>query len=350
MPIRSLFAFAALSVAIAAPVVSAQDAERHTLSGERVAIWNLAGRAVLEPTSGREVVVEVVRGGDDGGRLTVEARGDRLVVRYPERDIVYRDGRSWNSQTRLRVEDDGTFGNDGDDWGGRTVSVRTSGSGLEAHADLRIQVPDGQRLTLHVGIGEIEVRNVNGLLDVRTRASQISGRDLKGELIARTGSGRIDIARADLARLQASTGSGGMELVGVSARELRASTGSGTIEGSDVTAERLHASTGSGGVRLASVTTSDLRASSGSGGVRLELMTTPRDATISSGSGRVSLTLPTSTNAELDLRTGSGGISTEFAVSMESMRRNQLRGRIGSGADGRIRVTTGSGGVQLYRR
>lgn len=350
MSIRSILSSTALLALVAPLTLEAQSAERHTLSGERVEIWNLAGRAVLEPGSGREVIVDVQRGGDEGDRLTVEASGARLVVRYPDRDIVYRSGRNWHGQVRLRVEDDGTFGNDGEDWGGRTVSIRESGGGLEAHADLRIAVPEGQRLTLHVGLGEIEVANVNGVLDLRTRASMISGRDLKGELSARTGSGRIDISRAELARLVASTGSGGMDLVGVSARELRASTGSGTIEGRDVTAERFEASTGSGGVRMESVTTSDLRASSGSGGVRLELTGTPRDATIRSGSGGVSLTLPSSANAELDLRTGSGGISTEFAVSMESVRRNELRGRIGSGTEGRIRVTTGSGGVRLYRR
>lgn len=331
MPIRSLLATAAFIATVAPTIAAAQGAERHTLSGAHVSIWNLAGRALLETGSGREVVVEVQRGGDDGDRLTVEARGDRLVVRYPDRDIVYRDGRRWNSETRLRVEDDGTFGGDNDAWGARTVSVRTRGAGLEAHADLRIAVPEGQRLTLHVGIGEIEVTNVNGQLDLRTRASMISGRDLKGDLVARTGSGRIELSRAELSRLQAATGSGGMELADVSARELRVSTGSGTIEGRDVAADRFEASTGSGGVRM-------------------ELRQAPREARIRSGSGGVTLTLPEGTNAELDLRTGSGGISTEFAVSMESMRRNALRGRIGSGDDGRISVTTGSGGVRLIRR
>lgn len=350
MPNRSLVASAALLLSLAPSLLASQGAERHTLTGERVTIWNLAGRARLEAGGGREVVVEVQRGGDEGDRLTVEARGDRLVVRYPARDIVYRDESRWQGETRLRVDDDGTFGSDGDDWGGRTVSIRHGGGGLEAHADLRILVPEGQRLTLHVGVGEIEVANVNGLLDVRSRASAISARDVKGELTARTGSGRIDISRAELTRLQAATGSGGMDLVGITTRELRASTGSGAIEGREVSAERFDASTGSGGVRMEAVTTSDLRASSGSGGVRLELTRTPRDASIRSGSGGVSLTLPAATNAELDLQTGSGGISTEFAVSMESVRRNELRGRIGSGADGRIRVTTGSGGVRLYRR
>lgn len=348
IPTRALLASVLLAVVSATG--SAQDTERHTLSGDRVEIWNLAGRATLEAGSGREVVVELRRGGDDGERLTVEASGGRLVVRYPDRTIVYRDAQHWRSETRIRVDDDGTFSNDSDDWGGRSVRISSGGSGLEAHADLRIQVPQGQRLTLNLGVGEIEASNVNGEIEIRTRSSGISAMGMKGRLTARTGSGSVRVETSQVDDLIASTGSGGVDLADVSARSVRASTGSGSIEARTVTSERLDASTGSGGVRMEDVTAEDVRASTGSGRIRLEFLTTPRDLTIRSGSGGVALTLPAAANAELDIGTGSGGISTEFPVTMESVRRNQLRGRIGTGADGRIRVSTGSGGVQLYRR
>lgn len=51
-----------------------------------------------------------------------------------------------------------------------------------------------------------------------------------------------------------------------------------------------------------------------------------------------------------DANTGSGGISSDFPVTMEQLRRNTLRGTIGTGADGRIRASSGSGGVRLARR
>lgn len=339
-----------LLLATVGSAAGAQDAERHTLAGERVEIWNLAGRATLEAGTGREVVVELRRGGDDGARLTVEASGGRLVVRYPDRDIVYRDGPTWRGETRIRVSEDGTFTNDSDDWGGRSVRISSGGGGLEAHADLRIQVPEGQRLTLNLGVGSIEATNVNGEIELRTRSSAIVATAMKGRITARTGSGSVRIERSQVDDLIASTGSGGVELTEVAARTVRASTGSGTIEAQGVTAERVDASTGSGGVRMDGVSSADVRASTGSGRVRLDLLTTPRDLSVRTGSGGVALTLPAATNAELDIGTGSGGISTEFAVTMDNVRRNQLRGRIGTGADGRIRVTTGSGGVQLYRR
>lgn len=303
------------------------------LSGERVAIWNLAGRTELVAGSGSEVIVELTRGGDDGSRLAVEANAGRMVVKYPSRDIVYRertDSRGW--EARLRVDDDGTFtGGWDDDRSGRSVRIRSSGGGLEAHADLRIQVPPGQRVAIYVGVGEIEATNVNGEIELRTNASSIRGHGLQGRFTGRTGSGRIFLDNVNTERTTASTGSGSIELNSVTSGELRVSTGSGSIQGRSIKADRLDASTGSGSVRL-------------------DLQATPTDLSARTGSGGVTLRLPANTDADLDIRTGSGGISTDFPVTMEQVRRNALRGRIGAGTGGRFRVSTGSGGVRLERQ
>jgi hypothetical protein len=338
----TLFAF------VLADAVAAQTPERHTLSGSRVSIWNIAGNAVVEATTGPEVVVEVRRGGRDGAELTVNSTNERLVVRYPERDIIYRDGPHRSFEARLSVTDDGTFSSD-NDWSGRTVRVRSSGSGFEGHADLRIQVPRGQRLQLNVGVGTIEASNVDGEIELRTRSSPVSTRDTKGVLVARTGSGRVTVERAE-GEVTASTGSGSVELVAVRGGEVRASTGSGTISGRDVSAERFDASTGSGGVRIESLATDRLRASTGSGSVRLELTKVPRESVARTGSGSVELTLPDDASVDLDISTGSGGISTEFPVTMDVVRRRALRGRIGDGDGNSLRVSTGSGGVRLRKR
>ena len=85
-PVRPI-ALAALVVALPL-TLRAQASERFTLRGERVSVWNLAGNVTVEPTSGSEVVVEVTRGGEDGRRLSVESSDDRLVVRYPVRDVI----------------------------------------------------------------------------------------------------------------------------------------------------------------------------------------------------------------------------------------------------------------------
>lgn len=343
---------ALLFVATVARVAAAQSAERHALSGERVTVWNLAGRAEIVAGSGREVIVEVTRGGDDASRLAVEASAGRLVVKYPGRNIVYR-GRtdSHRYETRLEVDDDGTFsGGWGDERGGRSVRISSNGSGLEAHADLRIQVPQGQRVAVYVGVGEIEATNVNGEIELRTYASPIRARGIQGRLSARTGSGRVVLENVTVDRAQVSTGSGSVDVNGFKADELRVSTGSGSIDGRDVAADRFDASTGSGGVRIETLTATDIRSSTGSGSIRLALTKSPRDVTARAGSGSVTLGLPTDVSADLDIRTGSGGISTDFPVTMEQMRRNELRGRIGNGGGAQIRVNTGSGSVRLLRQ
>lgn len=343
---------ALLLLASTAPVATAQSAERHALSGERVTVWNIAGRTEIVAGSGREVIVEVTRGGDDAERLTVEATAGRLVVKYPGRSVEYR-GRSDSHryETRLSVDDDGTFSNGWDDdrSGGRLVRVSSHGGGLEAYADLRIQVPQGQRIAVYIGVGELEATNVNGEIELRTYASSIRARGMQGRLVARTGSGRIALENVTVDRAQVSTGSGSVDLTGIKSDELRVSTGSGSIDGRDVTATRFDGSTGSGGLDLQSMTSSDIRASTGSGSIRLGLTKTPTDVTARTGSGSVSLRLPADLNADLDIRTGSGSISTDFPVTMEQMRRNELRGRIGSGTGARIRVNTGSGSVRLIR-
>jgi lia operon protein LiaG len=327
----------------------AQSLERFTLRGERVAVWNLAGRVRVEPTAGSEVVVEVTRGGEDGGRLSVESSDDRLVVRYPDRDVIYREVRRSNFSVRLSVDADGTFESGYDDMArGRSVLLRSSGSGLEAHADLRILVPRGQRLRVMIGVGEIEASNVEGEIELSTRVTDVTATGMKGRVTARSGSGTVRVERSE-AEVIASAGSGSVELRTLKGREVRASTGSGTVFGYDVTAERFETSTGSGGVRVEELTAGDVRASAGSGTIRLE-MTKVADAVIRTGSGSVNLTLPPVVNIDVEINTGSGGISTDFPVTMEGVRRRELRGRIGTGEDGRVRVTTGSGSVRLLKR
>ena len=66
---RSLFSMAACLAFITAGPAAAQ--ERFSLSGDRIAIYNVAGEVAVEAGTGANVIVEVARGGDDAGRLTI---------------------------------------------------------------------------------------------------------------------------------------------------------------------------------------------------------------------------------------------------------------------------------------
>ena len=102
----------ALALALCAiTTLGAQAAETVTLRGTDVAIYNLAGVVRVERGTGRDVTVEVRRGGTDGAKLkleTGELRGHQtLRVMYDADRVVYPKLGRWSNTTmnvaRLRV-------------------------------------------------------------------------------------------------------------------------------------------------------------------------------------------------------------------------------------------------------
>ncbi|HEX9487731.1 MAG TPA: DUF4097 family beta strand repeat-containing protein [Gemmatimonadales bacterium] len=221
--------------------LTAQQPERRRLAGDHVAIYNLAGVMRLERGTGGDVVAELTRGGPDAGKLEIATgpvRGrEALRVIYPDDEIVYRVlGRG--SNTTVHVRDDGTF-NDRDDQGrhrgdeGRRVRITSSGSGLEAHADLRIAIPAGKRVEVYLAVGQAFASNVDGDPRVDVAAANMTADHVKGSLLVDTGSGDVRLSDAQ-GDVSLDTGSGNVTVSGVSGRELKLDTGSG-----DVTAERV---------------------------------------------------------------------------------------------------------------
>ncbi len=347
---------ALLSAALLAVVALPLEAqERHVLRGATAIIWNLAGEVRIEPGTGNDVVVEVTRGGADGRRLDISASGGELKIRYPDNEIVYRagtgsddyrNGRS-RSSTTLNVRSDGTFNGD---WnaGWRRTTVRTYGDGLEAHADLVVKVPAGKRVEVNLAIGSMTARDTDADLMLDVHAAAVRAIGTKGRLMVDAGSGGVRVENA-AGELEVDTGSGSTTVVGSRLSRVLVDAGSGSIDLRDVAAERVSIDVGSGSVTGDGVATDDLLIDTGSGSVRVALSKVPRRSEIDTGSGSVTLTLPADANAELDIETGSGGISSEFAVSMDEFRRRELRGRIGAGG-GLVKVSTGSGGVRLLKR
>jgi len=336
---------------IGAETVAGQAIDRRTVGGPAVAIYNLAGRVRVEGGGTSDVVVEVTRGGPDGGRLRVETgpRGEWQTLRviFPADRIVYPRLRGWGSRTTVRVDDQGFFNQSGD-WHARDrVEIRGSGSGLEAWADLRILVPRGKRLALHLAAGEATVANVDGDLVVDVSAADIMTEATRGRLSLDTGSGSVRVSGAQ-GSVNLDTGSGSVTVSDVRGDELRMDTGSGSITGRGIEVQTLSANVGSGGIRLSGVRASRVSLDTGSGGTDVELLSDVEDVTVDAGSGSVSLRLPASAGAEVEIDTGSGGIETDFPIQVSRWERNYLRGRLGDGR-GRIRIDSGSGRVRLIR-
>ena len=335
---------------IAATPATAQ--ENYSIGGDHVAIYNLAGQVQVVGTSGNEVTVEVDRQGADAAQLDVEVGEidgrQTLRVIYPADRIVYTGG-NFGGNTSLRVREDGTWGGDGGGFWNRGDQVRVSsrGRGLDAHANLRIGVPRGQRLDVHLAAGRIAAENVDGEILLDTHSGEILAGDMVGSLTLDTGSGSVGVAgmRGDLL---VDTGSGSVRVARVTGEEVSIDTGSGRVEAEDVRADELEIDTGSGSITLRRGSAPEIRLDTGSGSVTAELLSDVDDLEIDTGSGSVTLMLAEGVGAAVELDSGSGGLDVDFPISITHRARQELEGEIGDG-NGRIVVDTGSGRIRLRR-
>jgi lia operon protein LiaG len=327
-----------------------QAAESFELSGRDVAVYNLAGEVSIVQGRGSSVVVRVVRGGDDARELEVEVGEidgrETLRVIYPSDRVVYSEfGRRSNST--VRVSSDGTFYDGSRD--GDPVEIRGAGRGLEAHADLDIEVPAGREFALYLAVGSTDVRGVDGDFLIDTGSGSVVAENLRGSLNVDTGSGHVSV-RGVVGDVTVDTGSGGVDIADVAGREINVDTGSGGVEGAGLSARSLHIDTGSGGIDLERVDADDIHLDTGSGSIRVQLESDVTELDVDTGSGSVTVWLPEDVGAEVEIETGGGGIDVvDFPIQLRRVSRDHLEGSLGDG-EGRIRIDTGSGRVRIAPR
>jgi lia operon protein LiaG len=334
------------AVLIAVPV-GAQEVER--LSGRSVAVYNIAGHVEVVRGSGSDVVVRIDRGGSDASALRVETGDIRgrstLRIIYPDDEIVYPEmGRG--SNTSMSVRADGTFSDGGR---GRDDRVRVSGrgNGLEAWADLVIEVPSGSDFAIYLAVGEVQADGIDGDVSIDTGSGAVRATDVSGALEIDTGSGSVVVEGVD-GDLMVDTGSGRVEVSDVRGREIAIDTGSGSVKGYGLAADVVGVDTGSGSIDLESVSARDVVLDTGSGSIDVELMTDVDRLDADTGSGSITVRAPEGLGAEVDIETGSGGIDLDFPLEVRSVRRDHIQGTIGDGR-GEINIDTGSGSVKLLR-
>jgi hypothetical protein len=331
------------------------QAQSYELSGSHVAIYNLVGQVNVQPARGSAVTVDVNVGGPDGGELAIETGGigdaETLRVIYPDDRITY-SGWGRGSRTELRVRDDGTFSDT--DWRefigrslnrGDRVTISGRGGGLEAHADLTIAVPAGQRVTVYLAVGEAIVENVNGDIRVDTHSAPVYASGTRGSLYVDVGSGRVEVRDAE-GEVDLDTGSGSVDATGISGSLLHIDTGSGSVMADAVTVDELHIDTGSGEITAERVSSPNILLDTGSGSVELEVTDNAENIEIDTGSGGVRVTVPSSFGARVDIDTGSGGIEMDMPITMRRWQRDHVQGVIGDG-NGRLLIDTGSGSVRI---
>ena len=341
---------AAAFTMIGASALDGQRTKEFQLSGGEVAVYNLVGEARIVQGRGSNVVVRVTRLGADAQALEVEVGqvGGREALRviYPDDRIIYSElGRG--SRTTVSVRSDGTFYGGGRSRGDR-VEIRGSGRGLEAYANLEIEVPAGREFALYLAAGQTDVRGVSGDFIIDTGAGEVVAQDIRGSLNVDTGSGRVSVRSVE-GDVLVDTGSGGVEVEDVRGGEINVDTESGRVTGRGLSATSLRIDTGSGRIELDEVTSEDVYLDTGSGSIRIELLGDVENLDIDTGSGSVTVWLPEIAGAELEVETGSGGIELDFPVQIRRAGRDHVIGTIGDGR-GRIHIDTGSGSIRLARR
>jgi lia operon protein LiaG len=345
---RSTFAGALVLLTVGGPSPPHAQ-ERYAVGGEHVAIYNLAGEIEVVGTRSGQVTVDVARGGRDADDLRVEVgrlgAQNTLRVIHPSGRIVY-PGRGWRGTTQLRVRADGTWGGPGGERG-ESVRISSRGSGTEAWADLRIGVPRGQRVDVHLGVGRFVAENVDGELRFQTGSGAVEARRMSGHMTIRTGSGAVRVEGMD-GPLVIGTGSGRVRISNVGGDSVSIRTGSGAVSGDRVAAAQVRIRTGSGRVELRGSASRDVHLNTGSGSVTAELVAAVDEVRVRTGSGSVRLHLSPDLDAAVTAGTGSGRIEFDFPLRVTRQARRELHG-VAGGGNGSINVSTGSGSIRLRR-
>ena len=361
IPIRILAAGAIVvtSTALfvpAASTVQAQD-DVFRLSGQTVAVYNLAGQVTVTAGSGSDVTVTVRRQGTGADQLDIRAgsvdthRGnwgsvDALRVIYPSDDIRY-DG--MDGQTQIRVREDGTFWGGGRrDRGSRRVEISNHGNGLEASADLEVSVPAGKRVLVSLAAGLIEATNVNGDLYLDTGSGNIRTTGTSGALNLDTGSGNVTVDGAD-GGVNIDTGSGSVNVSSVTGPDLNVDSGSGSVTIDGVDTPDISIDTGSGNVAILGAQTGRVSVDTGSGDVRVVTVSGNASFNVDTGSGNVTIAVPDGYDGSVSFETGSGIMNTDLPLTLIRKDDDEIQGRIGAGGSASIEVETGSGNIRLER-
>lgn len=348
-----------LAILLSGVSAAAEFQKEFTFDSQELLVSNMIGRIDVIPGDGDVIRVSVFVRGQDAAEdllefVVEEGSQGALAIKFPLDDhtkYVYPELGS-HSNTTIRFNDDDE--SDGSwlrkvfsGWGGKKVTIKGNGNGLELWADVTIEIPARRILEVRHGVGEIVAGDLEADLNLDTHSGPISVETLIGDLWADTGSGRVS-ARGITGEVNIDTGSGSVQVADCRGSEVKVDTGSGSVEVETVDCKYLLVDTGSGSVEARAIKADKAKIDTGSGGVTLQLdrMGDGRFV-IDTGSGSIELVLPAEASARITAETGSGSVRNKVAAAEVVLaERDELDMTVGVGA-ARVILDAGSGSVTI---
>ncbi len=293
-------AAAALSVGSLGAQVVGRSESTWTLrerlsSGDRLRLVSPNGAITIAEGGGSDVEIRAEKRADRGARIEdigfvvrKTARGLTVCAVYDDEDEC--DAEDGQSRRRNRRNRDG--------WN-------------SPRASFIVRIPAGVLVKATTGNGDVSITGAGS------------------EVIAHTGNGRVLVS-----------GTGG---------SVQAHTGNGRITVEDARGP-VEATTGNGDVRVAT-SIGPVTATSGNGDIDVTMDRIERAEAMKfhTGSGRITVALPSGYNADLEASSGNGTISSDLPVRIEGrLSPRRMRGTIGSGGD-LMELSTGNGDIEIRK-
>ena len=199
-------------------------------------------------------------------------------------------------------------------------------------------VPAETRLGSHTGSGGQTVEGIKGPVSASSGSGSLKVMDVDSDVSAHTGSGDIDLDGIE-GMVEARAGSGTIHANHLGGL-MTASKGK-----SSTAASSVQVRTGSGEVRLENVS-GRLFAETGSSSI--EAGGDPEGSwELHTGSGGITVRLPTNAAFDIKARTGSGSIKVDHPVTVQGeISKHELRGSVRGGGFG-LDLHTGSGSIRV---
>lgn len=177
---------------------------------------------------------------------------------------------------------------------------------------LTVLLPKGVRLRATTGNGDVTVEKASNDLDITSGNGDVRITMTAGQVNVTTGNGELDIEGAT-GPVKATTGNGRVYVL-TSSGPVIARTGNGEID------------------------------------VKMKAITGTSNMQFTTGNGSVTVALPSNFNGEIDASTGNGEFRSDFEIRVIGrLNPRHVRGTIGSGGAQTIKMSSGSGRLELRK-